>query len=76
MTDFVFTGKQLKEHGWDGNLATLEDFKKKLKAALVLGWDPNEMSLQTFCIRFAALISRTLRGDETSTDDLKVPLAC
>ena len=76
MLEIRFTGKQLKEYGWDGNLATLEDFKKKLKDALELGWNPNEISLQTFYARLAALIGRTLRGDETSPEDLKVPLVC
>lgn len=76
MTDFVFTGKQLKEYGWDGNLDTLESFKKTLKNALELGWNPEEISLQVFNARLASLMIRTLRGEETSPDDLKEPLEC
>ena len=42
------TLEELKALGWDGYSWTLEDFKLRLKAALDLGWDPNEMSLDEF----------------------------
>ena len=39
---------ELRDLGWDGNPSTLENFKMRLKAALSLGWDPYEMSLDEF----------------------------
>ena len=42
------TLEELRALGWDGYSWTLEDFKLRLKAALDLGWDPNEMSLDEF----------------------------
>lgn len=46
--EFHFTGKELKEMGWDGNPNTLEDFKKEIRSWLETGWDPNKMSLQEY----------------------------
>lgn len=40
--------EELKALGWDGYSWTLESFKARLRVALDLGWDPNEMSLFVF----------------------------
>ena len=40
--------EELKALGWDGCSWTLESFKARLRMALDLGWDPNEMSLFEF----------------------------
>ena len=76
MADFHFTGRQLIENGWDGNLDTLDQFKEHLKEALELGWNPEEMNLMTFYARLSVLVGRTLMGENTSAEDLKKPLAC
>ena len=69
MTDFRFTGKQFKEMGWDGNLNTLEDFKKEVKWALENGWDPNEMSFQEFLSRWNDIVNSIINTEESEEDE-------
>lgn len=79
MIEIEFTPEELREMGWDGNPDTLDSFIMRVKAALALGWDRFEMSLDEFEEQQEgeeelSLNDRRKRAEETGWDEEEMSL--